>query len=42
MERAIAARMAAIKPHGWVYAALGIGDAGHCAQTLDICEFYAN
>ncbi|MBN2427722.1 MAG: hypothetical protein JXK94_05240, partial [Deltaproteobacteria bacterium] len=31
MERASAARMAAAKPHGWVHAALGMGDAGPCA-----------
>jgi hypothetical protein len=35
MERASAARMAAAKPHGWVHAALGMGDAGHCADKLN-------
>ncbi|MBN2427317.1 MAG: hypothetical protein JXK94_03175 [Deltaproteobacteria bacterium] len=35
MERASAARMAAAKPHGWVPAALGMGDARHCADKLN-------
>ncbi len=35
MERASAARMAAAKPHGWVHAALGMGDAGPCADKLN-------
>ncbi len=34
MERASAARMAAAKPHGWVHAVLGMGDARHCADKL--------
>ncbi len=35
MERSPAARMAAVKPHGWVHAALGMGDARHCADKLN-------
>jgi|GEM_PF-3338543 len=35
MERASAARMAAAKPHGWVHAALGMGNPRHCADTLN-------
>ncbi len=35
MERASAARMAAAKPHGWVHAALGMGDTGYCADKLN-------
>ena len=35
MERASVARMAAAKPHGWVHAALGMGDARHCADKLN-------
>ena len=35
MERASAARMAAAKPHGWVCAALGMGEAGPWAAKLN-------
>ncbi|MBN2428105.1 MAG: hypothetical protein JXK94_07200 [Deltaproteobacteria bacterium] len=38
MERASAARMAAAKPHGWVYAVLGMGDARHCPDKLNNYE----
>ena len=38
MERASAARMAAAKPQGWVHAALGMGDAGPCADKLNNYE----
>ncbi len=43
MERASAVRMAAVKPHGWVHAALGMGDARLCGDNLNnyknICLF---
>ena len=39
MERASAARMAAAKPHGWVHAALGMGDTRHCASKLNNYQF---
>ncbi|MBN2427295.1 MAG: hypothetical protein JXK94_03055 [Deltaproteobacteria bacterium] len=35
MERASAAWMAPAKPHGWVHAALEMGDARHCAEMSE-------
>ena len=36
MERASAARMTVVKPHGWVHKALGMGDARLYADKLII------
>ena len=37
MEKASGAGMAAAKPHGWVHAALAMGDVRSCADMLNNC-----